>query len=465
MINEEDLIKSKLNAYRPSFEASDWAAMEKLLDEKSDKKPIVIWWRYGLAVGLFFLLSAGLVAYFANNNQSNISQSTSNPISNNSTNTSNTNSKIKSTNSLSSNSKSNTSTNNFATVKSTNPSNQSIINKHQVKSSNPILNYHSAKENTLIQFISPANTANNFVAIANDRILQNNIENNSISSMALREKQMKIEFSQLALTEIEHTTIENTIKSTSGTFANIRKRASNIPLDYSIALQGSGLINLALQRNSVNLYLDQLSDANLIGQVMIGNHVGVYTGIGYADRKTAATHDSTIYSDIVYSNLNVLNNKNIGISIPVGITANIYKQAFINVYAKAGINNLVFLKEYTTVEYTSNPATPISNNATYQVGNTMISSSADLLTANADYNVSNANPLSVYNNEILQKTYKEKPTERYLAELNLAVGIKAKMTKNLSFVFEPAYRMGFKNKHRSEVYHSLAFSGAFVFSF
>jgi hypothetical protein len=39
------------------------------------------------------------------------------------------------------------------------------------------------------------------------------------------------------------------------------------------------------------------------------------------------------------------------------------------------------------------------------------------------------------------------------------------MTKNLAFTFEPAYRLGIKNKSRTDNTHGIAVSGGFVYTF
>ena len=459
MMNEDEIIKSKLNAFRPAFEEADWKAMEKLLDKKEDKKPIVIWWKYGLAIGLLCLLGAGVISYQINK------EHISKPISTIATNTTNTSISKKlitsTSNTTTKNNKNATENQLMLPNKSINttPINNATSNAKSVNhsSSKNMNGYNSINTNV---YTTATSAKNRLMLEANANVDLYNAS--TIVASSVIAKQNMIDFTKNNLNEIQNSVFENSIKTNQSDFSTIKKRKNiNIPIEYSIGLQAGGLINFAFNRNNVKLYLDQMSDAGIIGQVMFANRVGIYAGVNYVDRKANSKIDNSLYTDITYTIMNVKNDKKVGVSIPIGITTNLYKQAYFNIYSKVGINNIIFLKQITTIEYLNNISTityiPIDN--TTQIGNALVSSSADYsIKREVEVN-------SNLNNGYNEKTYKYTSAEKYLAELNIAFGIKSKMTKNLSFVFEPAYRVGFKNKNRTENTHSIALTGAFICSF
>lgn len=452
MMNEEEIIKSKLNTYRPEYNAADWAAMEKLLDGKKDKKPIILWWKYGLAVGLFLIASIGGVAvYEASKNQNSIAQE----------NTKNSTSTQKSISNKTS--KQQVALDETAVVSSNNntPSLDNSLtskaSKQQAVSNAPHSNSTgSAKSANAKQPISIlANIATQLQSSLN---LLSPKENEVIAASSRREL---IDYHMALAEAINNELSENLMYQKKEEFVSSRSNRKKIPIEYSIALQGSGLLNLSLKNNKVNLFLDQFSDVSLVGQMMIGKHVGAYVGIGYADRVAGVKSDSAKYDNLVYSKLNVLRDKSEGLNIPIGVTLNIYNDAYLNVYSKVGLNNIILLKQHTKVEYTTDPNTPLAASNLQRVGNAVISSSADFAAPSMNFEESS----NVLTDNIAVKTYTTTPAEKYLPEFNLAFGIKANMTKNLGFVFEPSYRIDFRSKHREVVSHNLALSGALVYTF
>ncbi|MEI6313105.1 MAG: hypothetical protein WCP57_12660 [Bacteroidota bacterium] len=455
MKKEEEIIQSKLNSYRPAFEMQDWNAMEKLLDNKNDRKPIVIWWKYGLAIGLFSMLAMAGIAITVKMNANHQSL----PVA---IDKSNTTKKVNTTNSAITTKTSNTpiSTNqNNLNSSLYNPQN-SASNTSSNKVSNSFYNTknnasstHSAtrKERRVIQEYLPSTIENQLLLNADNAVI------------ATSRKAEYIAFYQQAIASIETTPVFTNQPNKTESF--IKNKAKSIPLSYSIGIQGSGLINFSLNKNIVDLYLDQFSDANVLAQLNIGKYMGTYIGLGYADRKTINHHYTTdAFTDITYTSYRVLNNKSIGISIPVGVSANIYQQAYLNVYAKAGINNIVFLKQVSKVEFTNSSTPLVTANNTKQVGNALINSSTDLMAVNSIY-TQNTSAVVATNDDKFVHRFTKKSDEKYLAEMNLALGLKANMTKNIAFVFEPSYRLGFKNQYRTEYTHSIALSGAIVLTF
>jgi hypothetical protein len=99
MRSEEEIIKSKLSTYKPAFNEGDWQAMEKMLDNKKDKKPIFIWWKYGLAIGIISLFAMGVGAYMYANKTKNTNTLTQVDAINNSSVNNNINNKVNNTSS------------------------------------------------------------------------------------------------------------------------------------------------------------------------------------------------------------------------------------------------------------------------------------------------------------------------------------------------------------------------------
>jgi hypothetical protein len=462
MRSEEEIIKSKLSTYKPAFNEGDWQAMEKMLDNKKDKKPIFIWWKYGLAIGIISLFAMGVGAYMYANKTKNTNTLTQVDAINNSSVNNNINNKVNNTSSTiqSTNSEASTeeATNDIVQNKSNISSNKQTSTKNTINNISAINkstnnSFFSSKENSSrnISTQIPTNTTINTL----ENIVQDNIR-----SMQRNEF---ISFAMSSIDKINQSTEERTVCNTITDFANVKdkKHISKIPLEFSLTAQASGVINLALYQNKVNLYIDQLSDAGVLGQVMIGKRFGLYTGISYVDRLSKRNVDSSLYNDVSYTNSVVKKDKIEGVAIPIGVTVSLYKQAYVQVYTKVGVNNIIPIRQTTVVEFNNDPIPPTAPTNTQQYGNTIVSSSLDNSFASNLYETSN----KTASNNSFSKVYKTKPAEKYQAELQIALGLKAKMTKNLAFTFEPAYRLGIKNKSRTDNTHGIAVSGGFVYTF
>ena len=437
----DKIMQEKLQSFKPPFEQQDWLAMEKLLDNQPRKIVLFPWWKYGLAAAAFIgIISASLLSY-TYQNRHEVSKEFA---------TSNANQK-----SLANFSGLPIYLSNVGTLLSnqlpTAPSNFSSKKQNHSNLLNNVSTTNQFKANQMANVSTSNSIATNVEW--NDNHMKQNVESISLPTL-----------SSILLTELQenhtfnHDKMEEVI---------LQKRSVRL-FQFSMSADAGALAQISIETKTnakeLNVYSDIFSDAGINFFVTLMNRVGLYTGIKYADRKSFSRPDSLELGN----NNRLLNAKSkiVGINIPIGIHFNIYDQKYCSVYSKVGINNIIPLQEtirYETIDNTNSNAPLIET--TTNIGNTKFSASADnsvsFDTKSVSYstNANNSNPLPV------KHTLHQKPNEKYLAELQIAFGLKVKATRNLAFNIEPAYLLDFKNRHRAENSSNFAFNTGISYSF
>lgn len=434
----DKIMQEKLQSFKPTVEEQDWLAMEEMLDNRPRKLVLLPWWKYGVAAAaLIGVISVSLISL---THQKHYFVSTEIA-------TEMTTDRALAKLSIHSNRLPNGAVSQVSHLSNL-PANHS--NKPPTQATH-FVNYFSATQVT--PYHTKALISN--AALTNVEQNNNHIERNlelislpNLSAMIISESQDDPPFHQDKIEEV-----------------SLQKEAKRLS-QFAVSADLGALAKISMETKSnakeLNVYSDIFSDAGINFFATLLNRVGLYTGIKYADRKSFSRPDSLELGN----NNRLLNAKSkiLGINIPIGIYCNIYDQKYCSVYSKIGINNIIPLQEtirFETVDNT-NSASPLIEN-TRNIGNTKFTATADnsvsFDTKKVAYSTNPTNTLPVKHN------LHQKPNEQYLAELQLAFGLKVKATRNLAFNIEPAYLLDLKNRYRAENSSNFAFNTGISYSF
>ena len=435
----DKLMQEKLQSIKPSLVEQDWLSMEKMLDNRPRKFALLPWWKYGMAAAAFIgIIGASLFSstYHKRNDYQTFLI------------TEKSNQRILATYSEYSNYLTN-----IAASKAIQLSNLPTYssNKQPIQSTH-LVNNLSAKQGTTTQH---AKMLASNVPVSNVELNHNDINRNmeslslpNLSAIIISESQDNPTFHHDKMEEVK-----------------LQKESARL-FQFAVSADVGALAKISMETKpnakELNVYSDIFSDAGINFFATLMNCVGLYTGIKYADRKSFSRPDSLELGN----NNRLLNAKSkiLGINIPIGIHFSFYDQKYCSIYSKIGINNIIPLQEtihFETIDNTNSTSPLIEN--TRNIGNTKFSATTDnsvsFDTKKVSYSTNPTNASPVKHN------LHQKPNEQYLAELQIAVGLKLKATPNLAFNIEPAYLLDFKNRYRAENSSNFVFNTGVFYSF
>jgi hypothetical protein len=416
---EEQALRDKLNAYRPPFEAGDWAAMEQMLDAKP-KRRILGWWPLGIAA---LLIGSGSVlgaSWMMNRPMDGVEfQENSRPMStrayhqNGLTND-------KSTPSIGSNNTvSNAANNAIATnIKTVSISRNKALSSNQ----NPSISkniYTSANANSYTgsKNIITTNSAKTPTAGAIQEMIQTlNMRGAAISeasSEAPAYVPQKAADENLLITAMKQKPWHWSIGADFGTLVNVNSYRVN-----------------DVKKLAIRNFL--LSDAGLNVQLSYKNKIGVFSGVKYAKRP-AQLEDSLMLNKLAGHKAKEKAGDYLALNIPIGVYVAMYNDKLISVYGKAGINNIINLVQESHYQWVTEESAPPANIA--KIGNAQLLASTD--------NTAIDQVSSPDSKVIRPKTYhlRKTPDNRYSCELYLSAGASVHIGKRCSVNIEPAYML------------------------
>jgi hypothetical protein len=440
---EEQQLRDKLQAYRPPFEAGDWAAMEQMLDAKP-KRRILGWWPLGIAALLVGGTSV-LGATWAMNKHGQGEQLMQNyrPIS----------TRLHYENNLQNDKSASSASENDAISASNN-----IISSNSSSAAVPLNpSFHSNNSTSLSKHLSTTNisTATNQynsgssaapVTTKSATAIQEMLQNLNAFSASIDEPNAELP-----------TYIPTTAKEENLLITSLQPK----PWHLSLGADFGTLVNINSYRvNDVKKLAIRnflLSDAGLNVQLTFKNKVGLFSGLKYAKRP-AQLRDSLLLNQLAGHKAKEKAGDYLALNIPVGVCVALYNDKVVSVYGKAGINNIINLVQESHYQWVTEESTPPANIA--KIGNAQLLATTD--------NTAVDQVSSPGSRVISPKTFhlRKAPDTRYNCELFLSAGASIHMGKRCSVNIEPSYMLNLSTVKKSNgTSHNFGLNTGIIYAF